>query len=530
MKTNNKIKLLDCTLRDGGYYNNWNFSNDLVENYIKNINESNIDVVEVGFRFLKENTFGNFGNTKENLLKKLKFKKNLKLGIMINSADFNSYQNYKSLINKYFLKKDLSKISLIRLATHLKDMKSILPKIKYLKKLGYKIGVNLMQIDKVKKGELIKVLKLLKSTNSVDVFYFADSFGNLNSKNVKKICRIIKGNWSKEFGFHAHDNCGLALQNCITALENGARWVDSTIQGMGRGAGNVTTEDLICYLNEKIPGKYNPKPIYYLAESVFKNLKMKHGWGKSIYYHLSAKNNIHPSYIQEILVDSRYNHNEIIDMIMELSKIKASSFNPITLKDLINEKINLKNNWNAKNWCLNRNVLIVGQGASVRKNREKIIKFVKTKKCRVLALNINTMLENKIIDYYVACHEARIMVDFKKYKNIGKKLILPLDRFKNILKQKISKKIKNYGMIIKKNSFKSYNKYCELPKNLALGYALSISMAGRAKGIYLAGFDGYKKQRMLNIEMNDYLKFIREKIPNLKLINITPSNYKFIRK
>ena len=127
MKTNNKIKLLDCTLRDGGYYNNWNFSNDLVENYIKNINESNIDVVEVGFRFLKENTFGNFGNTKENLLKKLKFKKNLKLGIMINSADFNSYQNYKSLINKYFLKKDLSKISLIRLATHLKDMKSILP-------------------------------------------------------------------------------------------------------------------------------------------------------------------------------------------------------------------------------------------------------------------------------------------------------------------------------------------------------------------------------------------------------------------
>ena len=75
------------------------------------------------------------------------------------------------------------------------------------------------------------------------------------------------------------------------------------------------------------------------------------GGGKSIYYYLSAKKNIHPSYIQELLVDKRYNHNEVIEIIDELAKTKSSAYNPSTLKLLINENITLKNNWNAKNWC-----------------------------------------------------------------------------------------------------------------------------------------------------------------------------------
>ena len=460
------------------------------------------------------------------MLNSLGFKKNLKLAVMINSVDFNIDTNYKKLIDKYFVKKRNSKISLIRLATHLRDIDKIIPKIKYLKRLGYEIAVNLMQIDKVEKIELIKVLRLLKKTKSVDIFYFADSFGNLNPKNINNICKIIQKYWNKDFGFHAHDNCGLALQNCISAIDSGAKWIDSTIQGMGRGAGNVTTEDLICFISEKKECKYSPKPIYYLAETVFKELKNKFGWGKSIYYNLSAKKNIHPSYIQEMSTDKRYNHDDIIEIIDELSKIKGSSFNPVALQQLINEKIILKNNWNAKNWCLKKDVLIIGQGNSILKYKEKIIKFIQRKKCKVLALNINPIIENKLIDFYVACHEMRIMIDFKRYTSIGKKLILPLDRFKNILNKKLSKNIKNYGMVIRKNSFNYHSKYCELPKNLAIGYALCISMAGNAKNIYLAGFDGYKNRKFLNYEMNDYLKFINQKTPGLKLKSITPINYK----
>ena len=527
MKKKINLKILDCTLRDGGYYNNWSFSKNLIKDYIKNINRSNIDIVEVGFRFLKKNKFGPFANLKENLINSLLFKKNLKLGVMINSSDFDENLDYKKQINNFFLKKKNTKISLIRIATHLKDIKRIIPRIIYLKKLGYEIAINLMQIDKIKNNDLIQVLKLLKKTNSVNVFYFADSFGNLNPQNVQSICKVIKKNWNKDFGFHAHDNCGLALQNCISAINNGAKWIDSTIQGMGRGAGNVTTEDLICYITEKYETNYKPKSIYFLAETIFKKLKVKFGWGRSIYYHLSAKNNIHPSYIQELLVDRRHSHNEIIEMIDELSKIKSTSYNSSTIDALINEKIILKNNWNAKNWCSQKNVLIVGQGKSVNTYKEKIFEFIKKNRCKVLSLNINSYLEKKFIDFYVACHKTRVIVDFYKYPSISKKLILPLDRFKNIInKKKFSKNIKNYGMIVKKNSFNHYNKYCELPKNLAFGYALCIAMMGNAKNIYLAGFDGYRNQKLLNIEMNDYLKFIQKKAPKLKLKSLTPINYK----
>ena len=174
MKKKFNLKILDCTLRDGGYYNNWNFSKKLVKSYVENLNQSNIDYVEVGFRFLKKNTFGAFANSKEKMLDNLGFKKNLKLAVMINSVDFNIDKNYKKLIDRYFVKKRNSKITLIRLATHLRDINKIIPKIKYLKKLGYDIAVNLMQIDKVEKRQLIKVLKLLKKTKAVDIFYFAE--------------------------------------------------------------------------------------------------------------------------------------------------------------------------------------------------------------------------------------------------------------------------------------------------------------------------------------------------------------------
>ena len=518
------LSLLDCTLRDGGYYNNWEFQNNLLHSYISKLKKSNIDVIEIGFRFFNNNSCGKFGKTSENLIKKIKFNQNQSLAVMINSADLVNERNFKNKINNIFVYKKKSKISLVRFATHLKDIKKIIPQIKYVKNLGYKIAVNLMQIDKISKTELEITLKLLTKSRSVDVFYFADSFGNLNTKKVKEICQTIKNNWNQEFGFHAHDNCGLALKNSLCAINNGAKWIDSTIMGMGRGAGNVSTEDLLKELKKKNYKKYNLKPIVELAKTYFRPLKLKYKWGKSEYYFLSAKKNIHPSYVQEILVDKRYSRRQIIEIINELSKVKSSSFNPLTLKDLINRKTN--GNWNAKNWCENKNVLILGQGESIKKNKNKIIRLVKNRSCKVLALNINQMIEEKYIDHFLACHESRVMVDAKKYNFYSKKMIMPTDRFKHILKNNLIKKIKNYGMLVKKETFNQFERYCVLPGNLAIGYAIAICLIGNSKKIYLAGFDGYKNNKMLNLEMNRFFSILHKKKPKLNLVSITKTNYK----
>ena len=518
------LNLLDCTLRDGGYYNNWQFKGKLFKSYVSKLKKSNIDVIEIGFRFFKNNTCGKFGLTRESLIKKIKFNQKQSLAVMINSADLVNEKNFKNKINNLFVNKSSSKISLVRFATHLRDIRKIIPRIKYVKNLGYKIAINLMQIDKISKSELAMTLKILINSKSVDVFYFADSFGNLNTKKVKEICQIIKKNWNKEFGFHAHDNCGLALKNSLCAISNGAKWIDSTIMGMGRGAGNVSTEDLLKEIKKRKEKKYNLKPILELSKKYFKPLKDKYKWGKSKYYSLSAKKNIHPSYVQEILADQRYKNNQIIEIINELSKVKSSSFNPLILKDLINKKVN--GNWNAKNWCKNKNILILGQGNSLKDNKNKILKLIKNQSCKVLSLNINKMIEEKYIDHFLACHEARVMIDSKKYDTYFKKMIVPTDRFKDILKRKLSKKIKNYGMLVKKDIFQQYEKYCVLPSNLAIGYAISLSLIGNSKKIFLAGFDGYKNNHMLNLEMNNFFKILKKHKPALKITSITNTNYK----
>ena len=127
--------------------------------------------------------------------------------------------------------------------------------------------------------------------------------------------------------------------------------------GMGRGAGNVSTEDLLKEIKKKRK-KYNLKPILELSKKYFKPLKEKYKWGKSKYYFYLLKK--YSSKLRtEILADQRYKDNQIIEIINELSKMKSSSFNPLILKDLINKKVN--GDWNAKNRCKNKNILILGQ-------------------------------------------------------------------------------------------------------------------------------------------------------------------------
>ena len=170
------VNLLDCTLRDGGYYNDWKFDDTKVEEYLKKVYLAKIDVVEIGFRFLNSNkNLGKLAITNEKILKNIPTSKNSKLAIMLNTSDLLKIKvNERKLLDNYFVNKKKSKISIIRLATHFSDIFKISGYVKYLSKLGYKVFVNLMQINRISENELIKALKELKRIKSVEVFYFAD--------------------------------------------------------------------------------------------------------------------------------------------------------------------------------------------------------------------------------------------------------------------------------------------------------------------------------------------------------------------
>ena len=175
-----------------------------------------------------------------------------------------------------------------------------------------------------------------------------------------------------------HNNKGFGLINAIYASKAGIDWIDSTILGMGRGAGNVTTESIILELNKM--GMHNGD-IYKIENIIndFERLQKKYKWGSNLFYHLSANSNIHPTYTQTLLTDDRYEKSKILDSLFLLSKKEATSFNQKSLRDSIFSAKSINyGDWNSTGWINNNQVLVIGSG-QVLKNQKKIISYIEKK-------------------------------------------------------------------------------------------------------------------------------------------------------
>ena len=206
------LKILDCTLRDGGYYNNWNFNNKFINNYLKLMSKIGVNLVEIGFRSLRDDrVMGNTAYSTNQFLSSLKIPNNLKIGVMVNASDFfDGKLNFKEKLKKYFYNVKSYKIYFIRLACHFREIEKIIPIIKWLKKKNIVVTINLMQISEIKSAKInIKKIFSKFEKAGVDVLYLADSLGCMTQKNVKDIFKLFKKNWKKPMGFHPHDNLNM---------------------------------------------------------------------------------------------------------------------------------------------------------------------------------------------------------------------------------------------------------------------------------------------------------------------------------
>ena len=164
---------------------------------------------------------------------------------MINISEIiNSGRSYEKILSKLFKKAEKSKIKFIRLATHFNEISQTVKICKILKNKKFKVIINLMQITEQKPDDITAAVKLIK-TAKPSVLYFADSLGAMNTEDVSKCIKSIRTHWSGEIGIHTHNNLGKAVSNSISAIQNGATWIDSTVTGMGRGPGNSETEYIL---------------------------------------------------------------------------------------------------------------------------------------------------------------------------------------------------------------------------------------------------------------------------------------------
>jgi len=522
------LNIIDCTFRDGGYYNNWDFSIELSNNYLGAISKTGIQFVEIGYKRINTSAFlGPFAFCNESFLRKLSIPKNINLGVMVNIMDFNQAKSLQSIVNANFVSQKNSVIKFIRIATAHKTLELSLSLSAILKKLGYKVFINIMQSDSLIEKDFKNLAKKINGANLPEAFYFADTFGNLQYFKIKNLITYIKENFKTSIGFHPHNNINSALNNALFALENGVQWIDTTVLGMGRGAGNLQTEYLLLELEKKFT-KFRPEPLYPLILGEFQALKEKYQWGENLLYRLAAIHTIHPSYIQELMAQGNFKNYQLLDAMDFLRKQKSKSF----IKSKFNEAIfsytaNSVGNCNPSSFIKKRNVLIIANGPSLGSHSNALIEFIKQKNPIVISLNINKYIDNKFINAFACSHPSRIVLEANDLSKQKKPLITPFSSLPEELKIKFkNNSIHDYGLAIKKNKFAVNKENCTITSPLVLIYALSFCLSGQAKKIWLAGFDGYAAEDQRQLDINNALGFFNSSFQNCEITFVTPTTFK----
>jgi|TARA_Y100000294_G_C8560635_1_gene338933 4-hydroxy 2-oxovalerate aldolase len=499
------MKILDCTLRDGGYYTNWDFDQELTNNYYKLIKSLPIDILEIGYRgnSSKKNTYyGEYYFLTVSNLKKIKsiIGNKKKISIMIDLKDWNKPSE---------LQKNLSKckgiVDMVRFAINPKKIIKTKNFLKVTKSLGFKVCVNLMYSHLILNNSNLakQVLKLKKYFN---ILYIVDSYGTLVTEDIKSIIKKIRDIDNKiQLGFHAHNNLEMALSNSIEAIKNNIDYLDCTITGMGRGAGNLKTELLLTYLNlkKKIMKINNYKNIANVV-SQFEEMKLKEQWGASLPYMISGSTQSPQAEAMRLIKSKRYNLSDIITYLAKKEKRN------IVIKKILSFKKNT--------------ILVVGGGGSVKKNFSYIKEFLKKNPTTyiIFAGSRSFNLFNNIKNQSILCITGNEINKISKKYLITQKFLI-----NNVVDDKtiLPKNLKNFFRLKK-------NKVDKKLSNSLLAISLSAALELKGKNIFLIGFDGYGQTNKINDyslhnENQKIINFYRKK---LNLISLTNTIYENIKK
>ena len=309
------IKILDATIRDGGIVNNFSFTDDFVRKlYLANV-KAGVDYMEFGYKadpdMFDESQYGKWKFSKDEDIRAIVGENNtdLKVAVMADAGRTN--------FKRDILPRSESPIDMIRVATYIYQLPLAIEMIEDAHAKGYETCVNIMAISKVQEDELMKGLELLGKTN-VDVIYLVDSFGVLFPEQALRLTQLYKeiaDKYDKKIGIHTHNNQQLAFANTIESMRAGASYLDGTVSGMGRGAGNCHMESLLSFLRNP---KYRLYPIMdFIAAEMPKIKESGATWGFDIPYMLTGSLNIHPSRAIKFIKDGRTDYSEFLKELLE---------------------------------------------------------------------------------------------------------------------------------------------------------------------------------------------------------------------
>jgi len=330
-----KTSLLDCTLRDGGYINNWDFGNQTARNIASKLIDAGVDIIELGFLESSQN-----GNLDRTINPSTDWFEKIFSGLDKKSSEFVVMLDYGSCPAENLAShRAESVIDGIRVAFKKNEIDSALSFCEEIKSKNYKVFLQPVSITDYSEEDLKYLTEEVNQLNPYEMS-IVDTCGLLSKNEIEKIF-ITADKFLNEniiLGYHGHNNIQTAFSNSINfseLIKSRNTIIDGALYGMGRGAGNTPTELLIKYFNEKSTGDYQIEPIIEIIDTEISEIKKVYEWGYSLNYFVSSINKCHPNYSKYLKEKYRLSPTEINRFLQTIEPNKRTHFDKNYIDNLL---------------------------------------------------------------------------------------------------------------------------------------------------------------------------------------------------
>jgi 4-hydroxy 2-oxovalerate aldolase len=493
------VQILDCTLRDGGFVNDWNFGVGSIVSIIGRLVKAGIDIIEVGFidnrrpHDLNRSIFPDTDSIKP-IFKNLDAGESMILGMI----DFGT-----CTIEALTEQKD-SVLDGIRVIFKKKDYCEALKFCASIKKKGYKIFVNPVSVTSYSDEEMINLIKSINELAPQGVA-IVDTYGLMHKHELLHYYDLLDKNLrpDTQIGYHAHNNFQLAYANSLEliALDSERELiVDTSLFGMGKSAGNTCTELVAMHLNENYGKNYD---MYQLLEAIDVDISKEYAkkqWGYTLNHFVAASNDCHPDYVSALIEKKTLSAKAINEILAKIDPPDKLTFNRALIEQIYTE---YQNKYiddsgayeNLGNQLRSREILVIAPGKSIETDKAQILDFIKVKS--PVVITINFIDDNYKPDYV-------FMGNSKRYSQFFNKIYMSDSGVKVICTSNISESNRKIDYTFNFNSLINND---DVIRDNPVLMLLKILINMKTEKVYLAGFDGYASDTVKNYP-EEYIPFL----------------------
>lgn len=385
----NRICILDCTLRDGGYINDFSFGSYAIRSIIQKLTQAGIDIIECGFlqSGCTDSDKSLFASV-EQIKKYLPLKKTASMYVAM--------IQYGKISNEEISVCDGKSITGIRLTFHEHEMDDAFTLGQQLMDKGYKVFMQPVGTTTYTDDALLKLIGRINELRPF-AFYMVDTLGTLYKSDLLRMFYLIDHNLKKNIvlGFHSHNNLQLSFANAQELLQincNRSIVIDTSVYGMGRGAGNLCTELVTQYINENFVIRYNNISVLEIIDQFIKPLTLKFSWGYDIAYYISSTIRCHPNYATFLLGLQSLHVQDIFAILSMINSSKRALFDKEYIRELylsymsktVEDTDTLSE---IQKKIAGREVVLIAPGKTIETEHDKIVAYIEKNNCCVISIN-----------------------------------------------------------------------------------------------------------------------------------------------